>query len=110
MKEEFQIDTITVKELGTSIVNGAQSEKASPDPLALDNFHKDLNSVVPQMPQILQSTLTLFNTNFEKSYAETLDQRAAIGHILLSTATAAEENEVRTVNWFTDTSPQVLVK
>ncbi|HEU5382072.1 MAG TPA: hypothetical protein VFV38_42175 [Ktedonobacteraceae bacterium] len=109
MKEEFQLDTISVSELGTSIVNGAQSEKSSPDPLALDNFQRDLHSVVPEMPQILQHALTQFTTNFAKGYGDVLDQRIAIGHILLSTATAAEKNEVQTANWFLDTSPQILV-
>lgn len=109
LEEEFQLDTISVQELGTAIVNGAQEEKSSPDPLALDNFIKDLNAVVPEMPHILQSSLKLFNTNFSKGYADVLEHRADIGRILLGTASAAEQNEVRTVNWFLDTQPQVLI-
>jgi hypothetical protein len=110
VKEEFQIDTISVKELGTAIVNSAQEEKTSTDPLALDNFHRDLDNLVPDTPQILHTALTQFSTNFYKGFGEALDQRIAIGHILLSTASATEITEVRTTNWFMDTPPQVLVK
>src|SRR3954469_12500822 len=86
LEEKFQLDTMTIHQLGTAIVNGALEEKSSPDPLALDNFVKDLNNVVPEMPHILQSSLTLFDTNFDKGYADVLDHRADIGRILLGTA------------------------
>lgn len=107
--EEFQIDTISVGELGNAIVNNAKNERNSTDPEALDNFQRELGSIIPAMPQILESVLTQFNTNFHKGYADVLDQRLAIGHILLSTATATEKQEVETVNVFTDTPPQTLI-
>jgi hypothetical protein len=107
---EFQIDTISVNELGHAIVNSGQSEKSSTDPDALDNFTRDLESIAPNMPPNLQSALTQFSTNFNKGYAGVIQQRIAIGHILLATATATEKQEVEAVNVFTDIAPQVLVK
>jgi hypothetical protein len=109
MSNNLQIDTMSVRDLGNAIVNSAQDEQNSTDPAALDNFQRDLSNIIPTMPQILDSALTQFNTNFYKSYTDVLDQRLAIGHILLSTATAAEKQEVATVNTFTDTSPQTLI-
>ena len=107
--EKFQIDTVSVAELGTAIVNSANDEKNSTDPEALDNFRRDLSSIVPAMPSILENVLTQFSTNFYQGYVDVLEQRLAIGHILLSTATAAEKQEVATVNAFTDTPPQSLI-
>lgn len=109
-EKKFQLDTITIQELGTAVLNGALEAKSSPDPLALDNFGKELNSVVPEMPKILQSGLTHFITNFSQGYADALEHRADIGRILLGTANEAEKQEVQKVNWFLDTPPQVLVK
>lgn len=109
LEQEFQIDTISVHDLGTAIVNSAQEEKSSTNPLALDNFVKDLDSVVPELPHILQSSLKLFDTNFSKGYGDVLDHRADIGRILLGTATEAEQREVQTVNWFMDNQPQTLI-
>lgn len=106
MKQEFQMDTISVSQMGSAIVNGAQDEKSSPDPLALDNFQRDLDSVIPQMPHILDSVLTQFSTNFAKSYGTVLDQRIAIGHILSGAATAVEKQEVQLTNSFLDSPPQ----
>lgn len=107
--EKFQIDTISVTELGTAVVNSTKDEQNSTDPEALDNFRRDLSNIVPAMPSILENVLTQFNANFYQGYADVLEQRLAIGHILLSTATAAEKHEVATVNVFTDTPPQTLI-
>src|SRR2546430_15977284 len=109
MRAEFQIDTITVSQLGTDIVNGAEEEKASPNPLALDNLQRDLNTIIPQTPQILHTALTQFNTNFCKNYTDVLDQRIGIGHILLNTASTTEKQEVQTTNSFLDSPPQILI-
>ncbi|GHO87909.1 hypothetical protein [Dictyobacter formicarum] len=106
---DFQIDTISVQELGTSILNGAQSVQDSPDPVALDAFKKDIATVVPEMPQILQGKLSQFNNNFHQAYTDVLTQRSDIGRILLNTATAADKQEVSTVNVFTDIAPTTLI-
>ncbi|GCE05484.1 hypothetical protein [Dictyobacter aurantiacus] len=106
---DFQIDTISVQELGTSVLNGAQSLQNSPDPLALDTFKSSIDQIVPDMPQILQGKITQFSTNFYKAYTDVLTQRSDIGRILLNTATASEKQEVSTVNVFTDIAPTTLI-
>ncbi|GLV58725.1 hypothetical protein KDH_55550 [Dictyobacter sp. S3.2.2.5] len=106
---DFQIDTVSVQDLGTSVLNGAQSIQNSPDPLALDTFKSELNKIIPDMPQILHGKLTQFSTNFYKAYTDVLTQRSDIGRILLNTATASEKQEVSTVNVFTDIAPTTLI-
>ena len=109
MGELFQLDTISITELGTAIVNEAHNEKTSTDPLALDNFTRDLDTIVPEMPHVLQSPLQGFIKNFSAAYTDVLNYRADIGDILLGTASEAEKHDVQTVNWFLDTQPKVLI-
>ncbi|GCF10023.1 hypothetical protein [Dictyobacter arantiisoli] len=108
-ESDFQIDTVSVQDLGTGIVNGAKSVQSSPDPEALDTFKSDIDKVVPEMPLILQGKLAQFNTNFYKAYTDVLTQRSDIGRILLNTATAADKQEVSAVNVFTDIAPTTLI-
>lgn len=102
----FQIDTFTINDLGQGIVSAAQSEESSPDPQTLENFVAALNKSTPDLPLLLQAAFTTFTTNFQKGYMDVLDQRIAIGHVLMLTASATEKQEVETVNAFTDIAPQ----
>ena len=109
MVKLFQMDPITVKDLGQAVITAAQDTQHSTDPQALDNFKSDIDKIVPTAPKILQGTLTTFNTNFYKAYSDVLTQRTDIGKALMGASDATIANEINTVNMFTDVPPTVLV-
>ena len=100
MHEIFAINTITVADLGDTIIKEAQGQLHS-DPYNLDIFKTNMNSTVPQLPTLIGDTVNKFVSDFESNYGALLNQRVVIGQILKGqVAPAAEATDLQIKDTF----------
>ena len=100
MHDIFAIDTISVSDLGDTIIKEAQGQLHS-DPYNLDVFKTNMNSTVAQLPTFFRDTVNKFVGDFESNYGALLNQRVVIGQILKGqVAPAAEARELQIKDTF----------
>lgn len=100
MNHMFAIDTISVADLGNTIVNEAQGQLHH-DPYNLDVFKTNMNSTTPQLPTFFRDTVNKFVGDFESNYGALLNQRVVIGQILTGqVAPAAEAQDLQIKDTF----------
>ncbi|HEU5378362.1 MAG TPA: hypothetical protein VFV38_23310 [Ktedonobacteraceae bacterium] len=95
----FAVDTEYVHSIGQAIASTANDEKWN-TPTSVFNLGANMSSYFGQLPQVLQEPLNRFSGNYHNGYENLLDERIAIGHGLIGTASAAEETELRNANRF----------
>ena len=95
----FAIDTEYVHSIGQAIASTAYGEIWNTPTSAVD-LQRNMTGYFTQMPQMLQDPLNRFSGNYRDGYESLLDERIAIGHALIGSASAAEENEIKTASSF----------
>lgn len=93
------VDTEYVHSIGQAIASTANDEIWN-TPTSVFNLGANMSSYFGQLPQVLQEPLNRFSGNYHNGYENLLDERIAIGHGLIGTASAAEETELQNASRF----------
>ena len=95
----FAIDTQYVNSIGQAIASTATDEKWN-TPTSVFSLEANMTGYFTQLPQMLQDPLNQFSGNYHNGYENLLDERIAIGHGLIGSASAAEETEIQNASRF----------